>query len=42
MQDIQSSLDKLIRIFGGYKDSVAVELSGSVECILKQMQGDEF
>lgn len=42
MQDIQSSLDKLIRIFGGYKDTVAVELSGSVECILKQMQGDEF
>ena len=44
MQDIQSALDKLIRIFGGYKDSVAVELSGSmsIEHVLKELQGTEF
>lgn len=44
MQDIQSALDKLIRIFGGYQDSFNIELHGSmsVEHVLKELQGTEF
>lgn len=42
MYDVQGAIDKLIRMLGGYKDKVEMDMTVRWEDIVRKIEGDEF
>lgn len=42
MYDVQGAIDKLIRMLGGYRDKVEMNMTVQWEDIVRKIEGDEF